>query len=390
MTATCIRRESICLYGASRGEAGVRVGVDARSVTGPRGVTRYTTELLRALVHEFPDDRFALFVAGRSPLPAIADVLAAPNVAVRRHPLPSRVLFGSAAVTGWPRLERLLGEPVDVVWVPAPAPVALAGRVPGVLTLHDVAWEARPRDFTPYERVWHKLARPRALAARMRALIVPTGAVRDELIARWNVDPGRVHLVPEGVRMESAAGVDAAERCRALGVQPGRYLLVSGAIEPRKAPDVIASAFAAARQRGLDAELVFAGDGRLAEAVAGPGVRVLGWRGTADLEALYRGAVALVFASRLEGFALPVYESLARGTPAIVTDLAVFGAELSPGLLRVPVDDARALADAMLTLAADAKLRARLGAAGQGAVSGLTWERAARATRDVFAQTLAR
>lgn len=320
----------------------MRVGVDARSVTGPRGVTRYTTELLRALVREFPDDRFVLFVPGRADLPAVADIVTAPNVSVYRHRFPSRVLFGSAALLRRPRLERLIGEPVDVVWVPAPAPVALVGDVPAVLTLHDVTWETRPRDFTPYERVWHRIARPRALAAGMRSLIAPTIAVRDELVARWDVDPARIHVVPEG-------------------------------------------------ERGLDAELVFAGDGRLAASLegAGPGVRLLGWRDVVDLEALYQGATALVFASRLEGFALPVYESLARGTPAIITDLPVFGSELSPGVVRVPVDDERALGDAMLRLAGDAKLRSTLGAAGRAVVSGLTWERAARTTRDVFAQTLA-
>ena len=122
----------------------MKVGIDARSVTGPRGVTRYTTELLRALVRAFPDDRFVLFVPGHGELPAIADLLTASNVSVYRHVLPSRALFGCAAVLRRPRLERLIGEPLDVVWVPAPAPVALVGEVPAVLTLHDVTWEERP------------------------------------------------------------------------------------------------------------------------------------------------------------------------------------------------------------------------------------------------------
>ena len=196
----------------------MRVGVDARSVTGPRGVTRYTTELLRALVHEFPEDRFVLFVPGRGELPAVADVVAAPNVSVYRHRFPSRVLFGCAGLLRRPRLERLIGEPVDVVWLPAPAPVALVGDVPAVLTLHDVTWEARPRDFTPYERAWHRIARPRALAAGMQSLIVPTVAVRDELVARWHVDRTRVHVVPEGVRTESGLEGDVASRARADGV----------------------------------------------------------------------------------------------------------------------------------------------------------------------------
>ena len=368
----------------------MRVGIDARSVTGPRGVTRYTTELLRALVSEFPDDRFVLFVPGHGELPAIGEVLSSPNVSLYRHVLPSRALFGCAAVLRRPRLERLIGEPLDVVWVPAPAPVALVGDVPAVLTLHDVTWEARPGDFTPYERVWHRLARPRALAAGMRALIVPTPAVRDELIARWDVEPARVHVVPEGVRTESDGALNVDARLAACGLRSGRFLLVSGALEPRKAPDVIVRAYAAARTRGLDAELVFAGDGRLADSLAGAGVRVLGWRDLTDLEALYQGALALVFASRHEGFALPVYEALARGTPAIITDLPVFGPELSPGVVRVPVDDEAALGDAILRLASDADLRVRLGDGGRSAISGLTWEQAARTTREVLAQTSAR
>jgi glycosyltransferase involved in cell wall biosynthesis len=68
----------------------------------------------------------------------------------------------------------------------------------------------------------------------------------------------------------------------------------------------------------------------------------------------------------------------------------VFGPELSQGLVRIPVDDDTALVDAIVRLASDADVRARLGEGGRAAVSGLTWERAARTTRDVFAQTLPR
>ena len=39
------------------------------------------------------------------------------------------------------------------------------GRVPLVLTVHDRSFEDRPSDFTAYERLWHRLARPGALAA---------------------------------------------------------------------------------------------------------------------------------------------------------------------------------------------------------------------------------
>ena len=158
----------------------LRVGVDARHLGGGRGVARYTSQLLANLAREYPKDRW-LLLAG-----AADDELGAlPNVSVKRHPVPGRVLFGAAALTGWPRLDALVGEPIDVIWLPAVAPVALSRATPYVLTVHDTSFEHRPQDFTAYERVWHRLARPRSLARRARLVIVPAPHVRDELVSGW-------------------------------------------------------------------------------------------------------------------------------------------------------------------------------------------------------------
>jgi glycosyltransferase involved in cell wall biosynthesis len=157
-------------------------------------------------------------------------------------------------------------------------------------------------------------------------------------------------------------------------------------LEPRKAPLLLSQAFAAARGQGLGAELVFAGDGRLAERLDGPGVRLLGRVSDGDLDALYSGALALVMPSLLEGYGLPVREALSRGTPAIVSDLPVFGDELSDAVLRVPPGDQAALAAALLRVAGDGALRERMAQASRAAVTGLTWAAAARATRGVLAE----
>ena len=50
-----------------------------------------------------------------------------PGVALVRHPLGGRALFGAAAVARRPTLAGLLGG-VDVVWLPAPHPSRRALR----------------------------------------------------------------------------------------------------------------------------------------------------------------------------------------------------------------------------------------------------------------------
>ena len=99
----------------------------------------------------------------------------------------------------------------------------------------------------------------------------------------------------------------------------------------------------------------------------------------AELAALYAGALAVVAPSYLEGFGLPPLEAAAHGTPAVVSDLPCFAETLGDAALRVPAGDAGALADALLRIAGDDELRARLGAAARERAARYTWERAAAA-----------
>jgi glycosyltransferase involved in cell wall biosynthesis len=349
----------------------VRVGVDGRSLVGggARGVAHYTAALLEALAAEFPEDEYrVLLPRGRAMVPR--------RVVPVRHSLPSRLLFASASL-GRPRFDALVG-PVDVTWAPAPAPLA-PGRTPFVLTVHDRSWEVRPGDFTAYERAWHAAARPRASARGAAAVLCDTEAVRDELLGEWGLEPARVHAVPLAARPLPAA----EERAPQAAAAP--YFLFVGALEPRKAPDLLADAFLRARERGLEAELVIAGDGRLDP--RGPGIRRLGQ--VEDLGALYAGALAVVLPSWLEGFGLPPVEGLVAGAPAIVSDLPVFREVLGDGALFVPPGDVDALAAALVSVASDASLRNRLLEAGRAQVAPLSWAETARRTRAVLAEAAA-
>jgi glycosyltransferase involved in cell wall biosynthesis len=321
----------------------MRVGVDARALLAGRGVERYTRGMLAALADGFPDDEWVAFVPGRAPVAPVAA-----RVHIVRHRLGGRALFGAAAIARRPTLAALVGG-ADVVWLPAPAPVAPGARY--VLSIHDRSWELRPRDFTPYERVWHRLARPRALAREAAAVTAVSHTVATDLASAWGV---RAEVVSPGVT------APAAEPRR------GRYLLFVGPREPRKAPEVLDAAYSRARARGLDAELVVVGNGA---------VRV----DDRELASLYAGALAVVQPSFLEGFGLPPLEAAAHGTPAVVSALDCFAETLGDAALTVPPGDPHALADAMLRIAGDDALRARLGGAARERAAAYTWERSATA-----------
>jgi glycosyltransferase involved in cell wall biosynthesis len=333
----------------------VRVGVDGRSLAGGgRGVAQYLTGMLRAL--EGVELRIAL-----PPGAALPDGIEAEVVRLRA---PSRVVHGAGALVGRPRLDRLLGG-VDVVWLPAPAPVAV-GRAPYALTLHDLSFLERPGDFTPYERAWHRLARVGRLARRAARVIAVSRATAAAARERLGVDSV---VVPAGPGDPGPS--DATPRT-------GRYFLYVGALEPRKA---IAELVAA--HEGLDEALVLAGEGRVR--AHGRGVEVVGRVSREEKAALYAGALAVVLPSWCEGYGYTPLEGYAHGTPAIVSDLPALRETAGGGARYVPPGDVGALSAAMRELAGDEALRQRLAAAGAAALRERTWEASAAALREALA-----
>jgi glycosyltransferase involved in cell wall biosynthesis len=340
----------------------VRIAVDARALLSGRGVARYVRRLLAALAEQFPDDDWHAFVPGREPVEIPEGVTA------HRHPLGGRAVFGAASILGRPPIDMLC-DGADVVWIPAPAPVA-PGRAPYVLTVHDLSFVDRPSDFTAYERLWHRLARPGRLAGNAARVIAVSSATA-AAAARWHVDATVV-----------LSGVDhLSHEPPPRGAPP--YFLSVGALEPRKAPELLAAAHQRARAAGLQAELWFAGEGRIA--VSGEGVRTLGTPHDEELASLYSGAVALVTSSWMEGYGLPPLEAAACGTPSIVSDLPVYDETLGDSAVRVPRGDAVALAGALLRMEREPEARAQLAQAAHRAVAPLTWARAARETHAVLA-----
>jgi glycosyltransferase involved in cell wall biosynthesis len=115
-------------------------------------------------------------------------------------------------------------------------------------------------------------------------------------------------------------------------------------------------------------------------------VAVIGTVPEADMAALYRAADVLAFPSTREGFGLVVLEALAAGLPAVVSDLPVLREHLEDGrdCAMVPVERPRPLADALVRVAGDPALRARLIEGGRRTASRYSWAACAEAHERVY------
>jgi len=363
------------------------------------GSGQYLHNLLPHLLNLDPSTSYVLLHPRGRDVRAVApdpwEARALPTPFDRRSENMAKLWFEQVA---FPRACRAVGA--DVAHVPYFAP-PLVPSVPTVVTIHDLI----PLILPAYRR---------GALVRAYTWLVSWAARRDHLVLTDSAASARdierlLHIRRERVRVVYLAADRAyhpktAEECasvrRRLGL-PETYLLYLGGFDLRKNVPQLLEAYALAGDRLHGLPLVIAGrlpkrdtpfapDPRHIIARLGLEGRVHlpGWVAEADKPALYSSAVAFCFPSTYEGFGLPVLEAISCGTPAIVASGSSLEEVAGPGALVVPPGDVRALAEALIRVTTDARLRDTLSSAGLEHSARFSWQRTAAQTLAAYEQAL--
>ncbi|MCE9596050.1 MAG: glycosyltransferase [Planctomycetes bacterium] len=335
------------------------------------GVRRHNVELLPrvARLAEADGVRLALLV-GRDGLPFELDARIERLASdVPAQPVWKRALSEARA------LRRVLGEArargdefalVHTAHLPAPRKLS----VPYTLTLHDLR---RLGDaHTPAVKRWLGARAVGAAARGARTVLTVGESVRVELLARFELEPARVVVVPNAAdHFEPLARAEARDA----------PLVHIGHVEPRKNLEVVVRALAldptlprfVAHGAAKDGE-----DRRLLELARSLGVanRVTfaGAFDERELATLYATAGAIVLPSKLEGFGIAAIEAQRAFAPLAIARIAalveVAGAETPSFAPDDAAECARALRAALnVERASLASARER--------VARFTWQRSA-------------
>jgi glycosyltransferase involved in cell wall biosynthesis len=285
---------------------------------------------------------------------------------------------------GWPGPEaafELIGLPrearrrkADVLHVPN-CFLPTRRPCPGVVTIHDLAFEEYPDDFAKVTARKYRLLTPRAARGADR-VIVPSTFTRDDVIARYGVDPDTIRVIPEAPVLPMT---DA-------DTPPGPYLLAVGDLRRKKNFARLATAFAQLHANGLPHRLVIAGldagEAPAIRAAAGPApVELPGYVTDTELDALIRGADVLVHPSLYEGFGLVLVEAMVRGIPVACADATALPETAAGAAVLFDPRDDHAIARAIETALAD---KERLATAGRERAAQLSWDATAQQTVAVY------
>ena len=192
-------------------------------------------------------------------------------------------------------------------------------------------------------------------------LVVISDAYRRLLIERYQVAPWCVNVVPPGVDLARFAPGDRVAARAALALPDGTQAVVAvRRMVPRMGLDILIRAWAGVVDAIPEAVLLVVGDGPERTALerrAGPltsrgSVRFLGRVDDETVVRCYQAAdLSAVPSIDLEGYGLVVLESLACGTPALVTDVGGLPEAIAPldASLVVPAGDPESLARRLIT-----------------------------------------
>jgi len=271
-------------------------------------------------------------------------------------------------------------------------PIMYRGKV--VTTMHDLTTlrfrnpAKNPIVFGLRQQIY-KWVNRRA-ASKSAAIIAPTEYVKKDVVQFAGIAASKVT-----VTLEAADKI--TEKAEPFKPAHGKkFLLYVGRPQPHKNLDRLVEAFALAQESHPDLYLVLAGKMdvnylALQRRVADKNVNNVlftDWVNDGQLKWLYENALAYVFPSLSEGFGLPGLEAMLYGLPVISSNATCLPEVYGEAAIYFDPMDTKAMAEAIMQVLDDPKLRQDLALRGQKQAAKYSWERLAKQTLLVYDKVL--
>jgi glycosyltransferase involved in cell wall biosynthesis len=355
----------------------MRVSFDISSIVYNRGVSFYTTNLVRHLKQSLGDsDALSVFGMSFGKFAALKNFARELAADARLYPVPPS--FASFAFhTAHLPIDMLIQDS-DIFhtweWY-----LPKSRKVKTVITLHDVALFKFPHLTHPIIEKQHREVMDRIKQLKP-TIIAVSQSTKNDLIEVCGLPAESIHVVYEAIPLEhqiklNQTEVDAIKQKFSLK-RP--YMLMVGTAEPRKNYTRQIEAW---QRYKKDFDLVIVGAMGWENLPRDTGIIRITDATAHELAALYQGSSLLLYCSLYEGFGLPILEAFYHQVPVVTANTSAMAEIGAPAAIlcdpndvqsiKVGIDQAFARAD---------NLRVN----GLKRLQDFSWKKAARETMHVY------
>lgn len=264
--------------------------------------------------------------------------------------------------------------------------------VPSIYQPWDLQHLHLPEFFTDDQRRWREVAY-RLFCERADLVIVASEWAKMDVVSHLGIPPSKIAIVemPPVVLAYPVPDTTTVEKTRHELRLPSRFIFYPAQTWPHKNHIRLFEAMALIRDReGVDIDLVCSGSqnahfAEIKRAARRLGlqerIRFLGFVDPMQIQSLYRLAQCMVFPSLFEGWGLPVLEAFSVGLPVACSNVTSLPAMVGDAALLFDPRDVDAMAEAILAVWQDQRLRETLSNHGYQVVGQFDWGRTARTFR---------
>jgi glycosyltransferase involved in cell wall biosynthesis len=403
----------------------MKIGVDIRSLMDKEysGVSWYTLDLLTEILRQDKVNEYFLYYnSGHDIASRISDIVIrnSDKIKIIATRYPNKIFnYFLQKIFHWPKLDRIsyLAEKipsikrggyaaetgcVNTFWSPHFNFSSFSKNCKVILTVHDLSFLVYPDFFSARKNFWHKMLGAKKLIARADKIIAISENTKNDLIKLANVPAGKIEVVYSGVGAEfqplDATG-DDLKKIKAKYSLPDKFILNIGTIEPRKNITGLIKAFdKIANAQGLkDYFLIIVGavgwkNKEVYQAINSAKnkerIKMIGYIEKSERVYFYNLAKIFCYPSFYEGFGLPILEAMASGVPVITSNVSAIPEVAGDAALLIDPNDENSLAQAMLSIVQDEKLREAYSARGLECAKLFSWEKSAEKYLEVITSLL--
>jgi len=342
----------------------VKIGFDAkRALNNGSGLGNYSRNLLNALMQNFPNEEYLLFA------PKAKEEFFNQLTGQFKIALPETNLQKS-----FHPLWRSVGIKHDLQKHRIDIYHGLSNEIPfstqhstfsTLVTIHDLIFLKHAEQYPFVDRQVYKL-KTKYATKHADKIIAVSNETKNDLMEFYGVTEEKIEVIYPLV--DSAFQKSEIRNWKSDLNLPKKYILNVGSFFPRKNQRTLIEAFDLIKDKVEEDFVLVGGSGNMqseierliAEKNLQERVKILSNVSNEDLPTIYRGASVFVFPSLYEGFGMPIVEALFSKMPVITTKGGCFEEAGGKDSLYINPNSAEEIANAILKVVNDEKLKAQM------------------------------